>query len=257
MGCKECCSDCFGSIKLLVTVAIGLLVGTSVFSFYIGFSTSYLETSQPPKISCSSCGNYSESELLSTNSCAVIVAENSTNTGDSFALFKVEGGVILFYMITAMAPVILHDFCLYRRVKKSMTFGPFGETEQRSRKRMFIYATMYFIFLAFVVVSLCIANLVIGLALTITAEEFRLHLSGLPDCQCFCGFKIMWWVAVKMVVYSTLTVISCVILVHRIWISYEKPAFIGKQYIVGIETVLNSNEAKEREDLFPSVLTIS
>ena len=60
-----------------------------------------------------------------------------------------------------------------------------------------------------------------------------------------------------MLIYSTLTVLSSVILLRRIWISYEKPAFIGKKYIVGIETVLNSNEAKEREDLFPPVLTIS
>ena len=177
MGCKECCSDCFGSIKLLVTVAIGLLLGTSMFSFYSGFSTSYLQTSQPPEISCSSCGNYSESQLLSTNSCAVIVAANSTNTGDSFATFAAQGYSILIYIISAVAPVILHDFWLYRRVKKSMTFVPFREIEQRSRKVMFIIATIYFILAAFVVVSLCIANLVNGLALTITAEEFRIHLS--------------------------------------------------------------------------------
>ena len=165
--------------------------------------------------------------------------------------------MILAYIITAIGPVILHDVWLYRRVKKSMTFVPFGVNELRIRCGIFVIATIYFISAALAAVILCIVNLVNGLALTITAEEFKIRLSGLPDCQCSCGFKIMWWVAVKMVIYSTLTVISCGILVHRIWISYEKPAFIGKLYIVSIDTVLNSNEAKEKKDLFPPILTVS
>ena len=173
--------ECYRSWKLLIVALMGLVLGTSMYSFYQGFGASYLDLSQTSRVSCTEdCGNYSENSLVDASTCAVIDESylNSTSTAvakDEFGMFKVIGNLILAYAMAAVIPIAGHDIWLYHRVKISKCFQPFTAREERMRVWMFKVVTFIVLLIAAATIVLCEQVLVRGLGRSIPAVEFLIE----------------------------------------------------------------------------------